>query len=348
MLTACGVDNRRSDPSDRDRMLFYLLIKKDGSTVLPAVDAVHPDFASASLPSSGESTPEPAAPAVVVADLQQEFPLAPPPSVLAAAEAGVQNSSHQAVPPSVTSAAQVSTVHSDQPAVEPSADALQQGLQHAAASEPRPTLSGSSSSLLHPSTSNLQACAPPQASLPAAPASPQLSHSSQLPQPLLPQLVPASPQLQPTLPQLQPAPPQPAAAMPHRGQPSSQQMHQHLPGEASQAAAGQDISKEFLALLQETSTHLAGSQPSWPHQAGSDPSIAQPQIADSMPSEAAAGAVEADGPRPSGAVTAVLDSTGPQVTSQSDEAQAGDQGTVSSHVFHLLILHEVSSLNTLI
>ena len=338
-------------------MLFYLLIKKDGSTVLPALDAVHPDFASSSLPSSGDSTPQPA-PAVAVTDLQQKVPLPPPPSVPPAAEA--------AVPTSFTSAAQVVTAHPDQPAVEPSADSLQpnpsllpnfslqQGLQQAAASEPRPHLSGSNSGLVHPSASTLQPCAPPQASLPPAPASPHLSNSSKLPQPLLPQLVPASPQLQPTLPrvqptlpQLQPASPRPAAAMPHTGQPSSQQMHQHLPVEASQAAPGQDISKEFLALLQKTSKHLAGSQPSWPDQAGSDPSIAQPQIADSRQSESAASAVEAEGLRPSGTVTASVDGTGPLVASQSDEASAADQGTFSNHVFHLLILQEVTIMNTI-
>ena len=341
MLTSYGVD-RRSDPGDRDRMLFYLLIKKDGSTVLPAPDAAHPDFASSSLPSSGESTPQYAAAPAIIHQ-------APASSVPPAAEAAVQSISHQAVPTSLTSAAQVTTAYPDQPAVQPGADSLhpnpslQQGLQQAAASEPGPHPSGHSTGLVHTSTGNPQAFAPPQISPPAALA--PLSQSSWLPQRLLPQPTPASPQLQPTLPQLQPASPrllppspQPAAAMPLRGQPSSQLTHQQMQGKVLPAAASQDISKEFLALLQETSTHLADSQPSWPNQTGSEPSIAQPQNADSRQTEAASSAVEAEGLRPGGTLTVSVAGTGPQVSSQSDEARAGNQGVFSSHILHVLTL----------
>ena len=335
-------------------MLFYLLIKKDASTLLPAPDAVYSDFASASLPSSGESTPQDAAaPAIAVTYLQQIVHQPPASFVPPAAEAAGKSISQQAVPTSLTSAAQVSTAHSNQVAVQPGADSLhpnpslQQGLQQAAASEPRP---GSSSSLLHPSASNPQASAPPQVSLSAAPAPPPppLSRSSWMPQPVLPQATPASPQLQPALPQLLPASshllppsPQPAAAMPHRGQQSSWVTQQHLQGAALQAAAGQDISKEFLALLQETSTHLADSQPSWPNQAGSEPSIAQPQTADSRQSEAATSGVEAEGLRPSGTLPASVAGTGPQVYGSSDKARAGSQGIFSRHILHLLTLQEV-------
>lgn len=342
MLMIHGVD-RRSDPGDRDRMLFYLLIKKDGSTIPPAPDAVHPDFAP--LPSSGESALQNAA-ALAVTHLQQDAHQTPASSVPAAAATAVESISHQAAPTCLTFAAQVMAADPDQHAVQQRADSvhlnpsLQQGLQQAAASEPAPHLSGSTSGLLHPATSNTQACAPPQISLSAAPAPPLFSPSSCLPQPLLPQPAPASPQLQPVLPQLQPASPHllspspyPAAAMPHRSQPSSQQAHQHVQGKASQAAAGQDISKEFLALLQETSTHLAGSEPSWPDQAGSDPCIARPQTADSKQSEAVTSAAEAEGVRSGGNVLAPLHVTGPHVTSQSDEAQAGDQGTISNRIF---------------
>ena len=208
-----GCVDRRTDPGDRDRMLFYLLIKKDGTTVFPAPDAVHPLLASSSLLPRGDSTPQPAAaPAVPDTHLQQRPPEAPQPLVptaaASAAEAAVHNMSDQAVSTSHASATQVSTANSDQPAGPPSAvspqpdPSMQQEVQQAAACELGPHVSGSSGSLLEAAASNLQACAP---SLPAVPASPQLSDSSQLPQPLLPQLAPASPQLQPVPPQLQPA-----------------------------------------------------------------------------------------------------------------------------------------------
>lgn len=370
-------------------MLFYLLLKKDGSTILPTADAVHPDFASSSLPSNGESAPQHAAAlALTVANLQHKTHQA---SVSPAAEAAVQTIGHQDVATCLTSAAQVNTPHPAQLPVEPSAVSLQPklsiqlpiessavSLQPApAACEQGPRLSNSNSGALHPSSPD-----PGQLSLPAVSASPQFPASSWLPQPLLPepapplpQLQPALPQPQPLLPQLQPVSPQlnpaspllqpasphlppaspQAAAISHTGQPSSQQMNQQLPGKNSQAAAAQDIRKEFLALLQETSTHLAGNQPTWSDQAGSGPVTAEGQPADGMKSEAGTSAVEADRPKVSdagieagqssvgkAADTASVDRTGsgPRLTCQSDQAGVDIQGTVS-HVFHLLNVQEV-------
>lgn len=365
VLTAClrpiltrGRVDRRTDPGDRDRMLFYLLIKKDGTTAFPAPDAVHPDLTSSSLPPRGDSTPQPAAaPAVAATHLQQNIPQAPhslkspaaeaaaEAAVKAAAEAVVQNVGDQAVPTSHASGTQVSTADSDQPAGKPSGvsphpdPSMQQGLQQAAGCDPGPCVPGSSGSLPHASASNPQADAP---SLPAVSASPQLSHSSQLPQPLLPQPAPASPQLQPASPQLQPASPhlppsspQPAASA---HQANGQQLNQQLQGQASETAAGQDISKEFLALLQETSTHLAGSQPSWPNQTASDPSTAGHQSAASSHSERPSNAIDAEGLRPCDNGTATVDRRGPPATSPSSQAPVGDEGIVSSHMFHLLML----------
>lgn len=343
-------------------MLFYLLIKKDGTTVFPTPDAVHPDIASSSQPPRGDSTPPPAAaPAAAATHLQQKSPQPPqslvPPAaesaVDAAAEGAVQNIGNQAVPTSHASATQVSTANPDQPAGQPSVvnphpdPSMQQQL---AACEPGAHVSGSSGGLLQASASSLEAGAP---SLPAVPASPQLPHSSQLPQFLLPQPAPASPQLQPAPPQLQPVSPQLLPASPHlltsssqlaasAPQASSQQLSQQLQDQAPQAAAGQDISKEFLALLQETSTHLAGSQPSWPNQAGPQPSTAGHQPAEARHSDGTTSAVDTEGLGPCDNGTAMVDRTGPAATSPSGQAQIGDQGDVSSHVFHLLMLQKIS------
>ena len=356
-----GCVDRRTDPGDRDRMLFYLLIKKDGTTVFPASDAVHPDSASSSLPPRGDSTPPPAAaPAVAATHLQQSLPQAPQPLVPTAAdaaaeaggEAAVQNMSDQAVRTSHASATQVSTADPEQPAGQPSVvspqpdHSMQQRLHQAAACEPGPHVSGSSGGLLHVSASTPQACAP---SLPAVAALPQLFDSSQLPQPLLPQPAAASPQLQPVPPQLQPAsphllPPSPQPAAP-ASQASSQQLNQQLQGKASQTAAGQDISKEFLALLQETSTHLAGGQPSWPNHAGTQPLSARHQSADARHSEGTTSAVDTEGLGLCHNGTAMADRTGPPATSPSGQGQIGDQGDVNSYVFHLLMLQKISTMS---
>ncbi|KAL3145568.1 hypothetical protein ABBQ32_003390 [Trebouxia sp. C0010 RCD-2024] len=307
---------RRTIPNDRDRMLFYLLIMKDGSTVLPAPDAVHPDFASPSLPTNTDSklphsAPVPASaaaaaaaaatPAVVNTEPQQQDALQPlPPSATPAAEADGQETGHQAVATSLTSEQVFPACPDEQPVHASSAIlqpklSVQRGLQQAAACNAGLNLSGSNTdnAVLQPSAESVPAFGHPLVSPPAVAASPQLSCCP--PQPVMPhsapalsQLQPSLPQLQPSLPQLEPSPPrlhplspsssaQPIAA-PHTAELGSQQTHQQLQGEYDQAS--QDISKEFLALLQETSTHLAVGHPAWSGPTGSEPMPAQTQSVD--------------------------------------------------------------------
>lgn len=366
ILTTCG-PCRRTIPDDRDRMLFYLLIMKDGSTVLPAPDAVHPGFASSSLPTNADSdlpVSAPAAtPAVVVTEPQQDMLQPLPPSAAPAAEDDSERETgHQPVATSLASE-QVLTSYPDQLPVHASPASLQPklGLQQAATCNSGLTLSGSytNNAVLQPSAESVPAFGLPLVSPPAVAASPQLPSCPPqpvLPQPApaLPQLQPSPPQLQPSLPQLEALPPQlhPASppssaqptAVPHAAQLGSQQTHQQLQGRQ----ASQDISKEFLALLQETSTHLAAGHPAWSGPAGSEPVPAQTQSVDSKQAAADTGAVEKGGlklcdataePGQSshGKAADTVTGQGSQKISQNNQAPAGMQGVLTCHVCHQLI-----------
>lgn len=261
-------------------MLFYLLIKKDGSTILPGPNAVRPDFAPSAAPPHADNTVRQAPPTSL------PLPHLPAPSSMTpAVTPETQDPSHPAVATSQMSAPQA--LGTDSGLASHLAHAagaqpdliVQQALQETADKQQRPFLlaeheldvavANSSSGVLRPAAAPTHLTVQPQLSLPALPASPTLPPALPPSQSVLVPSAPASFQLQPSPPQLQPGSPQLHPDLPlHQPQLRKQQMLQQLRGMHHQAENPQDISKEFLALLQETSTHLAGSQQPWSGQQG--------------------------------------------------------------------------------
>ena len=264
-------------------MLFYLLIKKDGSTTLPAPNAIHPDFAPSAAQLRVDSTVGHARAPSLPLPL-----LSGPSSAVPAVDSKTQNASHPDVATSQLSAPPALDAESDllsrqAPAATGQPEIIvQQALQQTAGKEQRQVLAeneldvtaeGSSSGVHRSAAAPAHLTVPPQLSLPALAAPPPPSPLLPLSHSVPPPSAPASPQLQPALPQLRPSSPlhQPL----HQPQLSKQQMLQQLQGMHShQAAHPQDISKEFLALLQETSTHLTGSHQPWSGQRQSTPASA--------------------------------------------------------------------------
>ena len=276
---------RRTDPDDKNGMLFYLLIKKDGTSVLPGLAAVHADVASSSAAH---------APDAATSALPQSVPQphqADPPSEFPAPQAAGQSASCPAVVTTLPPADYATRLEPSQPPVQASAADAQPTVNahqgHALEQKPSvPVHSVAGAAEVSGSGSHLSDAAPAQAAaLPQVLGSALntlLQPTQLIPTPssivphsatCSPQLVPFSPQLQPQALQLQPQAlqlgnvlPQLPPASPSQQAQAAQQQVVHVAGMHHDAAPPQDISKQFLALLHRTSSHLAGSQQPWPGQ----------------------------------------------------------------------------------
>ena len=230
-------------------MFFYLLMKRDGSTVEPAANAVHPHFASCS-----STTPWP--PATLLAtetaasDAARSSALPAMPSTAAAtAEPVAEAAGVLSLPPTMVPAMQA---HS------------QQGGPNSLGKAPCP-LAGSHNALppLASASTSTHPQQPP-ASPPVHPTSlPTPGHDSSLPSehawlPIQPPPPPSSHD-QP-FPHASPPLDQPFS--PVRPHPEEHQQQQQQPDlSTAQLPRAPDIGDHFLSLLQGASVHLANTQP---------------------------------------------------------------------------------------
>lgn len=234
-------------------MLYYLLVKKDGSTVLPAADAVYPQPAAQppvpAAPSASHLATAPGpAPAAAAAAHTAPVPH-PTPAVEAGTESGLVLD-----PASAAAAAPVSAAS---PAMAAAATAAADHLAE-------PTVPSLVTTTALSGASSLQPASPPPEHVP-----PCAATTAQLPQAAVPVPAPAT------------APPQDASLPddqallppPHQALPPLEPAPPHLQQQPSQEVAGQqpslgqsvpasahDIGDQFLALLQDASSHLANTQ----------------------------------------------------------------------------------------
>lgn len=243
-------------------MLYYLLVKKDGSTVLPAADAVYPQPAAqpplpAAPPASHLATAPGPAPAAAAAAHTAPVPH-PTPAVEAGTESGL------VLDPAFAAAA--APVSAASPAMAAAATAAADHLAEPTEPSLVTTTALGGASPLEPASPVLPQPSP--ASPPPEHVAPSVATTAQLPQAAVPTPAPATappqdaslPDDQAVLPPHQALPPFESASPSLQQQPSQELAGLQPSDGPSAPASALDIGDQFLALLQDASSHLANTQ----------------------------------------------------------------------------------------
>ena len=276
---------RRTDPSDKDRTLFYLLLKHDGSTIQPAADAVHPDFIPVPQAPVAEAAFEPAVLPGLASAAEAASESAALPAAAAKAEAATEPAALPAVAPAAEAASQPAALPAVEPGFEPAAlpamaTATEASCEPAVLPALPPTAAndqpGQGPNCLDQKTAIADGHAsdlPSAVSAASPPTSPQPSPASPFPYCPSPGCNRASLPPHHTSPALLASPSSQAASPPPASSPShsapaeqqseqqseqqQQQEDEQLCVSNSQPSSVHDIRHHFLALLQDASLHAS-------------------------------------------------------------------------------------------